>query len=88
MTSRLDSRVEKLERCQPDPTEKMSQAELEAEIARVYDRLFEFTGVHWDKLSPTERQMLNDAIEKGEDTVTLVLDQLRAKQAAEASGAS
>jgi hypothetical protein len=88
MTSNLASRVEKLERCQPDPTEQMSQAELEAELARVYDRYFELTGVHWDKLSPAERQRLSEALEKGEDTVTLVLEQLRAIQAAEASGTS
>jgi hypothetical protein len=93
MTSTLETRVEKLERCQPDPTEQMSQAELEAELACLYERFFQITGVHRAKPSLAECQTLGEALEKGVDAVTMILEQLRVeqlrtKQAAEASEAS
>jgi hypothetical protein len=90
MSYNLETRVEKLERQQPsNPYVHLSDAELEARLAEIDEQFFQLSGIHFDKLSPIDQQLLKDAVDKGGETETTVLQQLKAKQAAEAAaGAS
>jgi hypothetical protein len=76
----LETRVERLERQQPsNPYEHLSDAELEARLAAINERLSEIYGFDSRAMDRDERRMLDQAEEQGEEALKTVVDQLRRK---------
>ena len=80
MSYNLETRVDRLERLKPaNPYAHLTDAELEARITSIDERLSDLLGFNTKPMEIAESRMLCEAEARGGESVNAVVDQLRRK---------